>query len=453
MNVSNGETPAATEPTDDEQEYRPSIAVVGYHLDERRVPRWPHGGYGVPAPYVDALRRAGARTAIIPPGEEPEGLLEKFDGLLLVGGGDVEPERYGGDRDATHVYGVEPDRDALEIELLHAADRAAVPTLCVCRGMQVMNVAFGGTLHPHLPDVEGLIEHGVPVENATTMHDVVPEPGSRLSAMTKSGPLSCASHHHQGVDRVGDGLAVTGRSDDGLVEAIERIVADQHDDNQTWMVGVQWHPEETAQTDPAQQSLFDALVLIARILGSKAKPGEREGRGRAYAIHDPDPAWPATFDDEAARIVGALPAELVARIDHVGSTAVPGLGAKPIVDIQLSLRAMVPRTAYVGPLQDLGYTWVLDPWDEEHEYFRKSLRGARRFQIHVCLAGGEWERRHLAFRDWLRDHPEDARAYEALKRELAARHPRDIMSYGIGKTPFIRSLEVKALTAADRAPS
>ena len=122
-------------------EYRPLVAVVAYHLADDRVPRWPHGGYGVPGPYLDRLRAADARTAIISPGEsgDAEEILEPFDGLMLVGGGDVDPSRYG-EEPNENVYGVEPDRDAFEIDVLHAADELGIPTLCICRGMQIMNV-------------------------------------------------------------------------------------------------------------------------------------------------------------------------------------------------------------------------------------------------------------------------------------------------------------------------
>jgi putative glutamine amidotransferase len=427
-----------------ETPYRPLIALVAYHLANDRVARWPEGGYGVPKPYLDALRRAGARTAVLSPGErgEPEEILEPFDGLMLVGGGDVAPARYGA-RPEEHLYGVEPDRDELEISLLRAADRAAVPTLCICRGMQVMNVAFGGSLHQHLPDLPGLREHGVPLEGTQTIHDVVPTPGSRLSACTKTGPLGCASHHHQGIDRVGEGLAVTGRSQDGLVEAIERIVPDQQDERSAWMLGVQWHPEETASHDPVQQSLFDALALLARLRGSRAKRSAAEGRSRTYAIHPYDPSWPSRYESESARIRTAL-ADQIVRIDHVGSTSVPGLAAKPIVDIQISVRSMIPRGSYVDPLVLLGYRWAVDPWTDEHEYFSRDGDDGRAFQIHVCRAGSDWERRHLAFRDWLRDHPQDAAAYERLKQELAAQHPRDIFTYVGGKTAFIREIESRA---------
>jgi putative glutamine amidotransferase len=435
--------------------YRPLVAVIGYHLDGGRVARWPEGGYGVPAPYLDALRRAGARTAMIAPGEpgKPEELLDPFDGLLLVGGGDVDPTRYGGPTDSEHLYGIELDRDEMEIAFLHAAERLRIPTLCICRGMQVMNVAYDGTLLQHLPDHADLIVHGVPMDDTYSMHEVRPEPHSYLSAMTKSGALACASHHHQGVDRVGDRVRVSGRSPDGLVEAIElRVDAAADPYLEPWMVGVQWHPEETAPTDPAQQSLFDGLVLLARVRGSKAKTGETEGRTRPYAIVDPDPSWPGRFEAEARRIGAALPTGLVTRIEHVGSTSVPGLSAKPIVDIQVSVAAMEPREAYVAPIVALGYQWALDPIEDEHEYFSLNRGGEDAFHIHVCAAGSEWERRHLAFRDWLRSHPEDAAAYERLKRDLAETHPRDVFSYVDGKSDFIQSVERRALASDDAAP-
>jgi GrpB-like predicted nucleotidyltransferase (UPF0157 family) len=158
-----------------------------------------------------------------------------------------------------------------------------------------------------------------------------------------------------------------------------------------------------------------------------------------------DPSWSQRFDEEAARILAALPADLVTRLDHVGSTSVPGLAAKPIVDMQLSLNALTPRRTYVEPLRRLGYDHTLDPWSDEHEYFSRDVGGARMFQIHVCIAGGSWERRHLAFRDWLREHPVEAASYAELKRELAEKHRRDLISYVDAKTSFIRAIEERAL--------
>jgi putative glutamine amidotransferase len=235
----------------------PLIAVAAYHLADDRVARWPSGGYGVPAPYLDRLRVAGARTAIIAPGEagDPVELLAPFDGLLLVGGGDLEPATYGR-APGPHLYGVEPDRDAFEIALLRAAAQLDLAALCICRGLQVMNVAWGGTLRQHLPDTPGLLPHGVPVDGTESRHEVRTIPGSLLAGTTGREVLACSSHHHQGVDEVGAGLLATGHSSDGLVEALE--VAGSR-----FLLGVQWHPEDTADADPAQQALFDALVRAA----------------------------------------------------------------------------------------------------------------------------------------------------------------------------------------------
>ena len=119
-----------------------------------------------------------------------------------------------------------------------------------------------------------------------------------------------------------------------------------------------------------------------------------------------------------------------------------------MIDIQVSVDVMVPRDRFVAPLVGLGYEFVPDPIDTEHEYFKKEANGVRTYQIHVCPVGSEWERRHLAFRDHLRVNPGDAARYAELKRRLAAEHPKDVMAYVDGKTPFIRAIEERAL--ADR---
>jgi putative glutamine amidotransferase len=434
--------------------YRPLIAVVAYHLADDRVPRWPHGGYGVPGPYLDCLRTEGARTAIVSPGERAsaEEVLEPFDGLLLVGGGDVDPRRYG-QEPSEHVYGVEPDRDEFEIALLLAADESGIPTLCICRGMQVMNVAYGGSLVQHLPGTPGLLEHGVPVADTQSLHDVRTDPKGRLRATTGAERLTCSSHHHQGVDRIGEGLRATGWSQDGLVEAIELVPDGSPDDRPHeagWILGVQWHPEDTSERDAAQQALFGGLANLARLRGTRAVAGVRGGRSRSYLIADHDPAWPLEFEKEAAAIQSALGA-IAHRVEHVGSTAVPGLAAKPVIDIQVSVERMEPRERFVGPLETLGYEFVADPTDAEHEYFKKDVRGVRTHQIHVCPVGSEWERRHLVFRDHLRFHPEDAARYAELKRRLAERHPNDVMAYVDAKTPFIREIEARAVDRLDQA--
>jgi putative glutamine amidotransferase len=235
----------------------PLIALVSYRLAPGRVTTWETGAYAVPDEYVAALDRAGGRASSLAghPDAEPEALLERFDGLLLVGGGDVAPERFGSTERHPDIYGVDPERDEFEVGLVTAADRMGVPTLAICRGIQVMNVAFGGTLHQHLPDVAGFDGHRQPVK-VGFMHEVKVSESSRLTEATGAAALQCYSAHHQGLDRLGEGLTPIGWADDGLVEAVERP--------EGWMVGVQWHPERTAPEDPSQQALFDVLVSRAR---------------------------------------------------------------------------------------------------------------------------------------------------------------------------------------------
>jgi putative glutamine amidotransferase len=231
----------------------PLVAVPTYHLGPGKVGNW-QGAYALPEPYVAALVAAGARVALLPPAQPgvAEALLERFDGLLLAGGGDIEPARYGaGDHPAQ--YGIDPDRDELELELARAAVRLAVPTLGICRGVQLLNVAFGGTLIQHLPDGDGRLEHRNEAKQA--MHDVEVADGSRLAAALGQGTARCLSHHHQGLDRIGDGFTPVAWAPDGLVEGIER--------DRGWTVGVLWHPESTAQRDPVQRRLLRGFVDVA----------------------------------------------------------------------------------------------------------------------------------------------------------------------------------------------
>ena len=345
-----------------------------------------------------------------------------------MGGGDVDPPRYGGDATVEHTYGVEHDRDQLEIDLLLAADRISLPTLAICRGMQVMNVAFGGSLHQHLPGMPGLLEHGVPTADTVSTHDVKPAPGSRLLASAGVGVLTCSSHHHQGVDRLGDGLVAAGWSDDGLVEAIERAVDDPYED--VWMLGVQWHPEDSAADDPAQQAIFDGFCLLAKVHGSRAKPGETQGRTREYGLVDYDDAWPAQFAEEAERLHELL-GDLAVRVDHVGSTSVPGLAAKPVIDVQVSVAAIVPRAPIVDPLVAAGYRHSIDPIETEHEFLSRGYDDGypRLVHVHVCEVGSAWERRHLAFRDALRADAGRRRRIRGAEATPGRRAPHDIFTY------------------------
>jgi putative glutamine amidotransferase len=234
----------------------PLIAVVGRRFAPGGVSAWPDAeAVAVPAPYLRALHRAGAREAVLLPTpvdeDEAEGLLSRFDGLLLVGGPDVDPARYG-QQPHPAVYGVDHDRDAFEAALVRTAIDGDVPVLAICRGIQLLNVALGGTLDQHILDREGLVPHGDPKEDEPATHAVRLEPGSLLAKSMGREEVDCSSHHHQALARLGDGLTPVGWSEDGLVEAVE-----MHDH---WVLGVQWHPEITAASDPPQQGLFDGLV-------------------------------------------------------------------------------------------------------------------------------------------------------------------------------------------------
>lgn len=238
----------------------PLVAVPTYHLAAGRVLDWARGGYAVPEGYVVGLGRAGARPLLLPPapGVAAEDLLAPFDAMVLAGGGDVDPARYGGGDPHPAVYGVDPVRDRSELDLVRAAIALRLPTLAICRGMQVLNVALGGSLHQHLPDLQGLDLHGHPTRHRPVLHDVKIAAGTRLAEAAGQEVLRCTSHHHQGVDRLGDGLVAVAWSGDGLVEGIELSGAEDG-----WIVGVQWHPEMTAAEDGNQQALFDGFARFA----------------------------------------------------------------------------------------------------------------------------------------------------------------------------------------------
>jgi putative glutamine amidotransferase len=237
----------------------PLIALPAYPIVAGRVDGWADPAVAIQAMYVEALQRAGAQEAVLGPRHldhgEAAAVLDRFDGLLLPGGGDVIPERYGAER-APQTYGTVPLRDEFEFALCNAALELSLPVLAICRGAQVLNVALGGTLHQHISDA--FPGHGMPgVEGGQHVHDISIDDGSRLRAATGAARARCSCHHHQSVDRVGHGLHVTARGDDGIVEALEL-------DGAPWVTAVQWHPEDTAATDPAQQGLFDAFVAAAR---------------------------------------------------------------------------------------------------------------------------------------------------------------------------------------------
>ena len=167
----------------------------------------------------------------------------------------------------------------------------------------------------------------------------------------------------------------------------------------------------------------------------------------AIRIVDHDPAWPRRAEAELRRIADTL-GEVAVRLEHVGSTAVPGLAAKPILDLQVSVVAMAPQERYVEPLERLGYLFVPLAESPDYHFFALPRERPRTHHLHVCAAGSANERRHLAVRDFLRAHPEEAARYAALKRAVAARHPEDRLAYITGKADHMAALEARAVAWA-----
>jgi GrpB-like predicted nucleotidyltransferase (UPF0157 family) len=166
-----------------------------------------------------------------------------------------------------------------------------------------------------------------------------------------------------------------------------------------------------------------------------------------------DHDWPRNFDAEAEALRASL-GRLIARIEHVGSTSIPGLASKPIIDIQISVDSLDPLKPFSARLASVGYVHVPDPdpgFERVYPHFRKPAAGPATHHVHLCVSGSEMERRHLAFRDYLRDHMDAAQQYALLKRSLAAAHGLttrdDLLAYTSAKGPFIESVIKRAIDA------
>jgi putative glutamine amidotransferase len=227
----------------------PLILIVGRVSDDQTL-NVRGEAFAAGQRYFHAVERAGGIPLMLPPIpallDRIPALIAAVDGLVLHGGGDLDPRLYGQEPTGDGLYGIIPEHDAVELAVVRAALDADLPTLAICRGLQVLNVALGGTL---LQDVGS--------ESHWHIHHSVAVESDSLVAKAIGSDTVTAGHcvHHQALDIVGEGLRVTGMVD-GMVHAVE-VPA------KTWVVGTQWHPEDDAATDPQQQSLFTALVQQA----------------------------------------------------------------------------------------------------------------------------------------------------------------------------------------------
>lgn len=228
----------------------PLIGVTSY-LEQARFGLWDVPAVVLARSYVDAVVAAGGMPVLLPPvGRWLPEHLSRVDGLVLAGGADIDPSRYG---QAPHPQtgALRLERDTAEFGLFHLALEADLPVLAVCRGVQLVNIALGGTLHQHLPDVIGAESH-LPQPGVFGANEVKLAPGSKVAELV-GDHMTVHCHHHQAIDQLGSGLVAVGWAQDGTTEAVELPEA-------SFVVGVQWHPEE----DSADVRLFEGLVQAAQ---------------------------------------------------------------------------------------------------------------------------------------------------------------------------------------------
>lgn len=208
--------------------------------------------------YSEATVAAGglpSMAAVLSPQLAPA-YTASYDALILSGGGDVDPALYGATPDPD-LGAVDERRDAFEIALYRAFKEAGKPVLGICRGLQLINVAEGGSLHQHVPALPNVWQHDQRDLRGTPLHPVTLTEGSRLARFFGESKIRTNSYHHQAIDRLGEGLVVTARTGDGVIEAIEA-------EGGEFVLAVQWHPEMAYQEHPAQRAPFDLLVAAAR---------------------------------------------------------------------------------------------------------------------------------------------------------------------------------------------
>jgi putative glutamine amidotransferase len=234
--------------------------LIGISLEWSDDPRGRELGlHQLRAAYVDAVARAGGIPLLLAPplsGPALEKLLGHLEGLLITGGAfDIPPDLYG-EAPSPNLGKLSPERTEFELALLRGATERGLPILGICGGMQLLNVARGGTLYQHLPDQLPGIQHEQLADRRTPGHTVEVESDSQLAALVGTEILPVNSSHHQGVKRVAPGLRASARSPDGLVEAIEDPAA-------KFVLGVEWHPELLWESEPRHRALFRGLMAAA----------------------------------------------------------------------------------------------------------------------------------------------------------------------------------------------
>jgi putative glutamine amidotransferase len=240
--------------TDTVEASAPLIGISSY-AQQARWGAWDDQAVLLPRRYADKVALAGGSPLLLPPLPGIERTLPRLDGLVLSGGGDIDPARYAAGRDP-ETGPASDERDSAELALCRTALDLGLPLLGICRGLQVINVALGGTLHQHLPDITGHTRHS-PAMGRYDSHDVHVTPDSRLARVLGRTELPVPTHHHQAIDKLGRGLAATAWADDGIIEAAE--AADSDGAAAPFMLAVQWHPEVGDDL-----SLFRGLVAAAR---------------------------------------------------------------------------------------------------------------------------------------------------------------------------------------------
>ena len=234
--------------TDPVASVKPLVVIVGRQSDDATGVRGKPFAAG--QMYFRSVERAGAIPLMLPPilslADDIPSLLDRVDAVVFHGGGDIDPRRYGQEASEDSLYGIVSEHDEMELAMIAAAIAADKPVLAICRGLQILNVALGGSL---VQDIGNDHWHRFTINEL--------DAGSRIAkAMGTEAPTRCHCVHHQALDRLGDGLRVVGRHASGIIHAVEL-------DQARWIVGTQWHPEDSAADEPQQQGLFDELIRQA----------------------------------------------------------------------------------------------------------------------------------------------------------------------------------------------